>query len=72
MLDRAVHTGSGQGGPGTKGPGTKRRREVDAPSRQTTAPLAGKNLASAYRSSASARVGSLLKPMGAKVRLEPR
>src|SRR2546426_8110832 len=34
---RAVHTRSGQRGAGTKG-----RREVDAHSRQTTAPLAGK------------------------------
>src|SRR6266704_251268 len=51
---RAVHTGSGQRGAGTKG-----RREVDAHSRQRTAPLAGKSLAGAYRPSASARVGSL-------------
>src|SRR5204863_5602103 len=51
---RAVHTGSDQRGAGTKG-----RREVDAHSRQRTAPLDGKNLAGAYRSGASARVGSL-------------
>src|SRR2546425_2373879 len=51
---RAVHTGSGQRGAGTKG-----RREVDAHSRQRTAPLAGKSLAGAYRPGASARVGSL-------------
>src|SRR3979411_978424 len=51
---RAVHTGSRQGGADTK-----RRREVDAHSRQRTAPLAGKSLASAYRPSASARVGAL-------------
>src|ERR1700687_1275324 len=50
----AVHTGSGQRGAHTKG-----RREVDAHSRQRTAPLAGKSLASAYRASASARVGSV-------------
>src|SRR3989449_4690381 len=40
---RAVRTGSGQRGAGTKG-----RREVDAHSRQRTAPLAGKSLAGAY------------------------
>src|SRR5258708_35446137 len=51
---RAVHTGSGQRGAGTKG-----RRDVDAHSRQRTAPLAGKSLAGAYRPSASARMGSL-------------
>src|SRR3990172_2618464 len=51
---RAVHTGPGQRGADTKG-----RREVDAHSRQRTAPLAGKSLAGAYRPSASARVGSL-------------
>src|SRR6266567_1995892 len=51
---RAVHTGSGQRGTGTKG-----RREVDAHSRQRAAPLAGKSLEGAYRPSASARVGSL-------------
>src|SRR6184192_724149 len=51
---RAVYTGSGQRGAGTKG-----RREVDAHSRQRTAPLAGKSLAGAYRPGASARVGSL-------------
>ncbi len=64
---RSVHTGSGQRGAGTKG-----RREVDAHSRQRTAPLAGKSLAGAYRPGASARVGALSKPMGAWVRLEPR
>ena len=51
---RAVHTGSGQRGAGAKG-----RREVDAHSRQRTAPLAGKSLAGAYRPGASARVGAL-------------
>src|SRR6266403_3281403 len=51
---RAVHTGSGQRGAGTKG-----RREVDAHSRPRTAPLAGKSLAGANRPDASARVGSL-------------
>src|SRR6202011_3911735 len=51
---RAVHTGSGQPGAGTKG-----RREVDAHSRQRTAPLAGKSLAGANRPSASTRVGAL-------------
>src|SRR5215218_5416560 len=51
---RAVHTGSGQRGAGTKG-----RREVDAHSRQRTAPLAGKSLAGANRPGASARVGAL-------------
>src|SRR6266849_715847 len=51
---RAVRTGSGQRGAGTKG-----RREVDPRSRQRTAPLAGKSLAGANRPSASARVGAL-------------
>src|SRR6266478_4725783 len=51
---RAVHTGSGQRGADTQG-----RREVDAHSRQRTAPLAGKSLAGAYRPRASARVGAL-------------
>src|SRR5260370_11049295 len=51
---RAVRTGSGQRGADTKG-----RREVDAHSRQRTAPLAGKSLAGAYRPGASARVGAL-------------
>src|SRR5271157_1289395 len=51
---RAVHTGSGQ-----RGGGTKERREVDAHSRQRTAPLAGKSLAGANRPSASARMGAL-------------
>src|SRR6266536_1841606 len=51
---RAVHTGSGQRSAGTKG-----RREVDAHSRQRTAPLAGKSLAGADRSCAPARVGAL-------------
>ena len=50
---RAVHTGSGQRGAGTKG-----RREVDAHSRQRTAPLAGKSLAGADRPGAAARVGA--------------
>ena len=40
---RAIHTGSGPWGAGTKG-----RREADAHSRQRTAPLAGKSLAGAY------------------------
>src|SRR5207249_1699308 len=51
---RAVRTGSGQRGAGTKG-----RRAVDAHSRQRTAPLAGKSLAGANRPSTSARVGAL-------------
>ena len=51
---RAVRTGSGQRGAGTKG-----RREVDAHSRQRTAPLAGQSLAGAHRPGASARVGAL-------------
>src|SRR5215472_3535180 len=46
-------------GPGPRGGGTKGRREVDAHSRQRTAPLAGKSLAGAYRPGASARVGAL-------------
>src|SRR5215471_16598360 len=50
---RAVYTGSGQRGAGTKG-----RREVDAHSRQRTAPLAGKSLAGAYRAGATVRVGT--------------
>ena len=50
---RAVRTGSGQRGAGTKG-----RREVDAHSRQRTAPLAGKSLAGDYRPGAAARVGA--------------
>src|SRR6266480_2441033 len=51
---RAVRTGSGQRGGGTKG-----RREVDAHSRERTAPLARKSLAGADRPRASARVGAL-------------
>src|SRR5260370_33848563 len=51
---RAVRTGSAQRGAGTKG-----RREVDAHSRQRTAPLAGKSLAAANRPGASTRVGAL-------------
>src|SRR5205807_3606124 len=51
---RAVRTGSGQRGAGTKG-----RREVDAHSRQRAAPLAGKSLAGANRPGAAARVGTL-------------
>src|SRR5436190_8814543 len=51
---RAVHTGSGQRGAGTKG-----RREVGAHSRQRVAPPAGKSLAGADRPGASARVGTL-------------
>src|SRR5438445_7671825 len=51
---RAVRTGSGQRGAGTKG-----RGEVDAHSRERTAPLAGKSLAGAHRPGASARVGAL-------------
>ena len=46
-------------GPGERGAGTKGRREVDAHSRQRTAPPAGKSLAGANRSGASARVGAL-------------
>src|SRR5439155_15794068 len=48
---RAVRTGSGPRGAGTQG-----RRELDAHSRQRTAPLAGKSLAGAYRPSACARI----------------
>src|SRR5215208_8329815 len=51
---RAVRAGSGERGAGTKG-----RREVDAHSRQTTAPLTGKSLAGTYRSGAAARVGAI-------------
>src|SRR6266436_4972426 len=51
---RAVHTGSGQRGAGTKG-----GREVDAHSRQRTAPLTGQSLAGANRPSSAARVGAL-------------
>src|SRR5450755_666491 len=51
---RAIRTGSGQ-----RGAGTKRGREVDPHSRQRTAPLAGKSLAGAYRPGAIARVGAL-------------
>src|SRR4029077_3822361 len=51
---RTVHTGSGQRGAGAKG-----RRQVDAHSRQGTAPPAGKSLASANRPGAPARVGAL-------------
>src|SRR5436190_8739433 len=57
----AVRTGSGQRGAGTKG-----RREVDAHSRQRTAPLAGEGLAGAHRPGAAARVGALRR------RWEPR
>src|SRR2546425_3960466 len=51
---RAVRTGSGQRGAGTTG-----RREVDAHSRQRTAPLAGNSLAGANRPGRAARVGAL-------------
>src|SRR5437762_1530533 len=51
---RTVHTGSGQ-----RSAGPKRRREVDAHSRQRPAPLAGKGLAGADRPGAAARVGAL-------------
>src|SRR6266478_6704187 len=51
---RAVHTGSGQRGAGTKG-----RRLVDAHSRQRTASLAGESVAGPYRPGAAARVGAL-------------
>src|SRR5258705_6854474 len=51
---RAVHAGSGQRGAGTKG-----RREVDAHSREGTAPLAAKSLAGAHRPGAAPRVGAL-------------
>jgi hypothetical protein len=49
-----VHAVSGQ-----RSAGTKRRRELDAHSRQRIPPLAGKSLAGANRPGASARVGSL-------------
>ena len=51
---RAVRTGSGRRGAGAKG-----RREVDAHSRQRTAPRAGESLAGADRPGASARMGAL-------------
>src|SRR5438132_12236950 len=51
---RAVRTGSGQRGAGTKG-----RRDVDAHSRQRAGPLAGRSLAGAHRPGASARVDAL-------------
>src|SRR5258707_5785333 len=51
---RAVHTGPRQRGTGTKG-----WRELDAHSRQRTAPPAGKSLGGANRPSASSRVGAL-------------
>src|SRR5580765_5743658 len=51
---RAVRTGSGQRGAGTKG-----RRKVGAHSGQRAAPPAGKSLAGADRPGASARVGTL-------------
>ena len=54
MIDRQHYTGSGRRGRDTKG-----RREVDAYSRQRTAPLAGKSLAGADRPGASARVGAV-------------
>src|SRR5580704_13903800 len=51
---RTVHTWFRQRGAGTEG-----RRQVDAHSRQRTAPLAGKSLAGAHRPGASARMGAL-------------
>src|ERR1700704_5390841 len=51
---RAIRTGSGQRGAGTKG-----RREVDAHPRPRAPSPAGKSLAGAYRPGASARVGAL-------------
>src|ERR1700726_3958712 len=51
---RAVHTGSRQ-----RGAGRKRWRELDAHSRQRTAPPAGKSLGGANRPGASSRVGAL-------------
>src|SRR5574337_2084210 len=51
---RAVNAGTGQRGADTKG-----RREVDADSRQRTAPLAGKSLAGVNRPDATARMGAL-------------
>src|SRR5207248_11210869 len=64
---RAVHTGSGQRGAGTKG-----RREVDAHSRQRTTPLAGKSLAGANRPGASTRVGALRRSEERRVGKEGR
>ena len=55
MTDREQYTP----GPASGRAGTKGRREVDAHSRQRTAPLAGKSLAGAHRPGASARVGAL-------------
>src|SRR5260370_24895565 len=51
---RAVPTGCRQ-----RGAGTKRWRELEANSRQRTAPLAGKSLGGANRPGASTRVGAL-------------
>src|SRR5436190_23756520 len=51
---RAIRAGASQ-----RGAGTKRRREVDAHSRERTAPPARKGLAGAYRPSASSRMGAL-------------
>ena len=51
---RPVHTGSRRRGAGTKG-----GRELDAYSRQRTAPPAGKSLGGVNRPGASARVGAL-------------
>ena len=55
MTDREQYTP----GPASGARGTEGRREVDAHSRQRTAPLAGKSLAGANRPGASARVGAL-------------
>ncbi len=46
-------------GRGHRGAGTKGRRELDAHSRQRTAPPAGKSLAGVNRPGTSARVGAL-------------
>ena len=55
MLDHAQYIP----GPASGAQVRKGRREVDAHSRQRTAPLAGKSLAGADRSGATARVGAL-------------
>ena len=59
MTDREHYTPGPATGAQVRKDRDKRRREVDARSRQRTAPLAGKSLAGAYRPGASARVGAL-------------
>ena len=59
MTDREQYTPGPASGAQVRKDRDKTGREVDAHSRQRTAPLAGKSLAGAYRPGASARVGSL-------------